>query len=143
MGLKIVGNMNSSKLASIQNPTVTWTSGTLTVGTRYLFAIRAEDTSLNEEINTNVVISVVPVTDPASGNVSAIIKAPETGSKVSGSKITVVAELIMGTIANTNNIRFQYKPVASGTWQDIVPSPREAVYYFHQGQSLSVLKTLT
>ncbi|MBI1922332.1 MAG: chitobiase/beta-hexosaminidase C-terminal domain-containing protein [Geobacter sp.] len=122
------GTINySMPVASIRHPATTWSSGALTVGTPYLFAVRAEDTSLNQETNTNVVISFVPVSDPNGGNVSAIIKTPAPGASISGNRVTLAAELVMGAPAGTRQVEFQYKPVTTGVWTTI-PSADSTAY---------------
>lgn len=112
----------ANKIGTVQHPTTTWTSGNLTVGTAYKFAVRAEDTAQNEEANASVVASAVPVTDPNAGDVRGYIKVPQIGQKISGSRVTVVADLLTGASIDVKDMRLQYKPASSGSWTDITPA---------------------
>lgn len=112
----------ANKVASVLHPATTWTSGNLTVGTSYRFAVRVADLAQNQETNTSVVASAVPVTDPNAGDVRGYIKVPQTGQKIGGNMVTVVADLLTGVAADVKDARFQYKPASSGSWTDITPA---------------------
>ncbi len=49
----------------------------------------------------------------------ARIKIPKEGKRISGNRVTIMAELISGRIEDVGNIRFQYRLVPSETWLDI------------------------
>jgi Tol biopolymer transport system component len=115
------GTVNyANRVGRATHPSTTWVSSGLLPNQGYLFAVRAQDFAGHEETNTNVVIGVT--TDCSVAAVRATIKNPKAGKRINGNSVTVIAELILGTVAETKNIRFQYQPVGGGGWTDIVPS---------------------
>jgi len=53
----------------------------------------------------------------------AVLQSPRNGRRVSGNRVTLVAELTHGTPDNTGYVRFQYRaPSGSGGWTDIDPA---------------------
>ena len=101
----------AAPLASVDHPTVTWTSGILATGKTYQFTIRPEDGIMpTPNANTNG-CGIVSVGIPAapSCNVSASIKVPNTGKKLGGNVTTIMAEVTSGSEVDINSIRFQYR----------------------------------
>ncbi len=111
-----------------QNPLPTaptsyiWQSAILSAGT-YLFAIRPEDSTSPPNVQTGcgTVSATIQGTIPTCG-VSARIKAPHTGKKLGGNRLTVVAELIGGNETDLANITFQYRLSGIGDWGTIPPT---------------------
>lgn len=59
---------------------------------------------------------------PDAATVRAVIKNPKDGKKIHGNKVTVKADLVLGTPAQTLNVLFQYKPSSSTAWTDVIPA---------------------
>jgi len=97
--------------------TYSYTAGGLTTGTVYKFGLQAKHRCGVLETNTNVVASAAALYSLT--GVRAAIKQPQGGKTIKGNSITVMAELILGTIAETRDIRFQYKAPGPGGWSDI------------------------
>ena len=52
----------------------------------------------------------------------ARIKVPNEGKRVSGNRVSVMAEIIAGLIEDVDNVLFQYRLVPSETWLNIEPA---------------------
>jgi hypothetical protein len=95
-----------------------WTTPALTPGSPYKFNLRAVNSYGIEEQNTSVFASAQAM-DSLTG-VRAAIKAPQTGKKIDGNSVTVVAELLSGTPSLVRQVKFQYRTLGGGAWSDIV-----------------------
>lgn len=111
-----------------------WTSPELVPGAEYKFGLRAEDACGLEENNTAVVVSARAV-GMLSG-VHAAIKTPQTGKKISGNSVTIVADIVQGLPSQIGLVRFQYRLQYSCAWEDIPvaggnhPNPDLVAPYF-------------
>ena len=94
-----------------------YTTPVLAYGTVYKYGLRAVHRCGLEEKNTYVRASAAALASLT--GVRAAIKVPQTGKKVSGNSVTVMAELITGTPAETLHVRFQYRAAGAGAWLDI------------------------
>ncbi|MDD5530134.1 MAG: FlgD immunoglobulin-like domain containing protein [bacterium] len=111
----------TSPLVSVSHTDTLWVSNSLTPNTTYIFGLRAKDITGNEEKNTTVTAKIKTVADTL-GLVKARIKTPYSGKKISGNRVTVMAELLLGTPALVDSILFEYKLTSGGTWQRIIPA---------------------
>ncbi|RLD16491.1 MAG: hypothetical protein DRI36_05615 [Caldiserica bacterium] len=120
--------------ATVLHPTTTWTSPQLEVGKTYYFVVRTVDKSGNEEQNENIVSATVE--ESLTGLVKAVIKIPQNGKKVSGNRLMVMAEVVVGEISEVKNILFEYKKEDDTVWQTIPaanfnhPNPDSEYPYF-------------
>ncbi|MDA8243419.1 MAG: Ig-like domain-containing protein [Elusimicrobia bacterium] len=112
-------------LASLTALQTSYTTGVLTSSAAYRFGLRAVHRCGAEEKNTSVT-AMSPSLYSITG-VKAAIKVPQTGRRVNGNSVTVMAELVTGTIAEVKHVRLQYKASSSGAWLDI-PAKDPAVH---------------
>lgn len=114
-----------------------FTTPALSTSTTYRFGLRAYSAcAAADDGNSNVVASATPLAD-ASG-VRAAIKVPQSGKKVSGNRVTVMAEIVSGDPRRVRDVRFQYRTAAStvAAWADIAaaevqhPNPAPTAPYF-------------
>lgn len=115
------GAVNYNVPVAILPSTVTaFTTGVLVSSPSYTFAVRAVNRCGTEEKNVRVLASA-PAMNSLSG-VRAAIKEPHSGKKVSGNRLTVMAEIILGEHHEVSSVRFQYKASSASVWADIVPA---------------------
>ena len=111
-----------------------WTAGPLNAGSTYKFALRARNRCGIEEANTAVSASAQAV--GVLSGVRAAIKTPQTGKKIKGSNVTIVAEIILGLPSQIKQVRFQYRLAGGAAWLDIAaananhPNPDVSGPYF-------------
>lgn len=129
------GTMTYVNLLAVFSSTVTeWTTGVLASSAAYRFALRAKNRCGSEERNT-AVLAMAPSLSSLSG-VKAAVKVPQTGRRVKGNRVTVMAELASGEVFQTRRVLFQYKPSTDTLWRDIVaanalhPNPDQDPPYF-------------
>jgi hypothetical protein len=126
----------SSPLVTLAHPANSWTTDSLTIGNVYKFGIRVENNIGKTETNTSIVASAVAISSLT--GVKAQIKVPQTGKKISGNSVTVIAEIIYGNISDVSYVRFEYKPSNLSEWQNIIssnsnhPNPDTTYPYFIQ-----------
>ncbi|MCX5791532.1 MAG: T9SS type A sorting domain-containing protein, partial [Elusimicrobia bacterium] len=124
-------------LATLAADRTSYTTGVLVSSAAYKFGLRAVHRCGVEEANVTV-LATAPSLFSLTG-VRAAIKIPQTGKKVSGNSVTVMAELVTGTETETRDILLQYKASASGTWLNIPakdpanhPNPdADSPYFIH------------
>jgi hypothetical protein len=120
-------------IVSLSHASDSYTVDSLVAGTEYKFAVRCMHIAGYIEENTNIVSATPFIT---CDGIKAAIKVPHTGHKVSGKRLTIIAEIIIGSIEDTDNVLFQYRPESSGQWLDIEPAnsnhpnPDEVYPYF-------------
>ncbi|OGS07846.1 MAG: hypothetical protein A2270_01755 [Elusimicrobia bacterium RIFOXYA12_FULL_51_18] len=121
-------------LAVLSAGQTAYTTGVLVSSAAYKFSVRAKHRCGVLETNTGMVAMAASLSNLSGARAS--IKIPQTGKKVSGNSITVMAELILKTAVEIRQVLFQYKPSASGTWLDMSaananhPNPDVASPYF-------------
>lgn len=110
--------------AVVSAKTTQWTAEHLQDGITYKFVVRTVNDSGIEEKNTSAVSATAYDTPPC---LSAAIKSPQNGKKVSGGRLTVTAETACGNWQGIKMVRFEYKPALSGDaeWQIIPAANRE------------------
>ncbi len=99
-----------------------WQSETLLRGERYYFSVRPValiDGRYIENFDVNNIASCVVIEE--THGVKARIKVPYSGKKVSGNRLTVVAEVYLNP-SEVKEVKFEYKPSYSDTWTDIPPA---------------------
>ncbi len=110
-----------------------WTTPALTAGNTYKFAVRAVTRCGVEEANTSA--AYAQAVGVLSG-VRAAIKVPQTGKRIKGNSVTIVAELALGLPSQVKNVRFQYRLAGNVAWTDVDavnvnhPNPDTAAPYF-------------
>ena len=117
------GTVNySTPLGTVSAPATTWVSSGLALGTRYIFSVRAKDMAGQEDqLTANLVsISTTCGTQPRTE-----ITQPPAGRKIKGTAVTVRADLIQGTPAETGDVLLQYRQSGTSTWTDMVPAAGE------------------
>ncbi|MCM2267236.1 MAG: fibronectin type III domain-containing protein [Elusimicrobiales bacterium] len=123
-------------LAVFSSTVTSWTTPALAAGSTYKFAVRAGGNCGTQEKNTDRLASAQAV--GVLSGVRAAIKVPQTGKRVKGNRVTVVAELTLGLPSQVAQVRFQYAPSGTGSWTDIPaanpnhPNPDlESPYFVH------------
>lgn len=111
-----------------------WTTPALAAGSQYRFALRARNRCGIEETNTAVAASAQAV--GVLSGVRAAIKAPQTGKKIKGNSVTIVAEIVLGLPSQVGRVRFQYRLQGAAGWTDVSaananhPNPDTAAPFF-------------
>ena len=96
-----------------------WDSIGLPQNTRFLFTVRAEDLSGQEDLSTTTVVSKCTSCNPTWPE--AVITFPIPGRIIKGTRITVSADLVAGSPETTRDVLFQYRVKGQAVWQDITP----------------------
>lgn len=130
------GTINyASPLALLPAGQTSYLTGVLTSSAAYKFGLRAAHRCGAVEQNTGVT-ATAPSMFTLSG-VRAAIKIPQTGRRVNGNSVTVMAEITSGLPAEVKQLRLQYKASASSAWLDIPardpanhPNPDTSAPYF-------------
>ena len=125
----------ASPLAALAAGQAGYTTGVLFSSAAYTFGLRSVNGCGLEEKNTGITVRSASVhTLPRA---QAVIKVPQTGMRVGGNSVTVMAELLTGPEADAREVRFQYKESAFDIWLDIPardpdrhPNPDAAAPYF-------------
>ncbi len=83
---------------------------------------RRQPTTIYDELNERIILFGGEEVNgpPPSG---ARIKIPKDGKKISGNRVTIMAELQYGEPSDTADVRFQYRsPSITGSWVDVIPA---------------------
>lgn len=124
----------ASPLAVFSSGAASWTTPALAAGATYKFALRADGACGTQEKNTSMLASAQAV--GVLSGVRAAIKVPQTGKRIKGNMVTIVAETILGLPSQAAQVRFQYSPAGAGAWTDIPaasfsnPNPDLSAPYF-------------
>lgn len=125
-----------SPLAVLSSTVTSFTTGSLVDGTVYRFGLRAYNHCAVEDTNTRVAAQAVAM-ESLTG-VKAAIKVPQSGKRIKGNRVTVMAELTLGSESGTKQVLFQYRAAGGIAWTSIVaananhPNPDlEAPYFVH------------
>jgi len=121
-------------LATLAASATSYTTPVLVSSAAYTFGLRA--TNGCTDSNTNV--QAVAASTPSIGAVSADIVFPQSGLRVEGDRLTVLAGLASGTPSQTKQVLFEYKASSSSVWLNIPaadsgrPNPAVSLpYYVH------------
>lgn len=113
-----------------------YTTPALAAGSSYKFGLRAVNRCGIEEKNTTISASAQAV--GVLSGVRAAIKAPQTGKKIKGNSVTIVAEIILGLPSQIKQVRFQYRLAGAVPWTDVAPAnanhsnpDTESPYFVH------------
>lgn len=129
------GTVDYSSPYAVFTATVTgWTTPALGAGTQYRFGLRAVNECGVEEDNVRVSASATAL-DSLAG-VRAAIRSPTGGLRITGDRVTVMAERVLGEAADVKHVLFQYKAATATVWSDVpsasLPNPdTEAPYLIH------------
>ncbi|HBA61871.1 MAG TPA: hypothetical protein DCZ92_13875 [Elusimicrobia bacterium] len=118
---------NATSTISYASTLATFTAGhisyiaTMPGAGNYKFGLRAVHRCGMEDGNTRIV-AMAPALYSLTG-VKAAIKIPQSGKKINGNSVTVMAELVLGAEADVRNIRFDYKisTAPDSAWAAIPP----------------------
>jgi len=110
-------------LAVFSSSVTAYTTTALVSGTPYLFGLRAAHRCGIEETNTQV-RAMATALQSLSG-VRARIKVPQSGKRITGNRVTIVAELVGGDPGQTREIAFQFKASTATVWTTITPPPED------------------
>ncbi|MCG2726922.1 MAG: carboxypeptidase regulatory-like domain-containing protein, partial [Elusimicrobia bacterium] len=115
----------SSVKAVVSNTQASWTSDYLPRGERYYFSVRPVANIEAQDIEDNAINNVVSaiVVEQVHG-AKARIKIPQTGKKVSGNRVLIMADVYQNPDF-TSKVLFEYKPSFLDTWETIIPAVTE------------------
>lgn len=122
-------------IAVFASTETSWTSGPLVSSAAYTFALRARHRCGVEE--TGGVFAIAGSTRSLDA-VRAVIKTPDSGKRIKGNSLTIMAELASGTPGQVREIRFQYRLSGTQDWSDVPargvnhPNPDPDSPYFIQ-----------
>ncbi len=105
-------------LAVVASSVTSYTTGAgvLVSSAAYRFGVRAELCG-TQELNTGVTASAAAM--DALAALGAAVKVPQSGRKITGNRVTVMAELTAGAAAQVKQVSFQYKASTSAEWLEI------------------------
>ncbi|MBI5240185.1 MAG: Ig-like domain-containing protein [Elusimicrobia bacterium] len=125
----------AAPLAVFTSTETSWTTGALVSSAAYTFALRAKHRCGVEE--TNGVFAMSGSTGTLA-DVRAFIKTPDSGKRIRGNRITVMAELAAGVPNQVSQISFQSRPTGTSSWADMTaaeinhPNPDlDSPYFIH------------
>ncbi len=107
----------ATPLAVLSSTVTAYTTAVLTSSPTYKFGLRAKNRCGLEDGNTSLLAAAGSINSLT--GVRAAIKIPQTGKKVDGNRVTVMAELTLGDVFQTAQVRFQYKASTDAAWTDI------------------------
>jgi hypothetical protein len=110
-----------------------WTTGVLPSSAAYTFALRAKHRCGVEETGGVFAISA---STGVLASVRAGIATPESGKRIWGNRVTVLAELAAGTPDQVQQVVFESRPSGTPNWSPLTPSdhPNPALagpYFIH------------
>lgn len=103
-------------LAVLTSTETSYTTGVLASSAAYTFALRSVHRCGTVDATGAFAMSGAAA---VLAEVRAAIKEPDSGRRVNGNRVTILAELIAGTPSDVQQIVFQYKSAASSTWLDV------------------------
>lgn len=98
-----------------------FTDAGLTPLTTYQYQVRAFNGDAIATAFSNQVSTMTAPPVASSATVRAVITSPKDGKRIGGNSVNVVANLILGTPAQTRDVLFQYKSSTSSVWVSIIP----------------------
>jgi hypothetical protein len=111
------GSFNlGAPLGTFTSTVTAFTTGVMTSSASYSFLLRARN-SCGVEEQAGVIAQAGAAATLSS--VRAAVVSPGAGKHVSGTRVTVSAELSAGAIADVASVLFQYKASSATTWQNI------------------------
>lgn len=128
----------AAPVAVLTSTETSFTTGVLASSASYTFALRARHRCGVEE--TTGVFAAAAST-AALSSVRAAIKTPDSGKRIKGNSVTIVADLTSGTPSQVSQVRFQYRVQGTSTWSDIAaanvahPNPDPDAPYFVQADA--------
>ncbi|MEW6041814.1 MAG: fibronectin type III domain-containing protein, partial [Elusimicrobiota bacterium] len=109
----------NNPVMTLAHPGNTYTFDGLKTETEYKFIVRGVNNAGYIENNMNIV-NATPLS--SAFETKATIKVPHTGHKISGNRITIVAEIINGEISDADNVLFEYRAANNNDWNTITPA---------------------
>ena len=101
---------------TVSSTTTTLILNNLTANQTYNIVVRAVDNSANEDPNTNAIAetAITSVSD-----VVARLAVPMNGMSISGKKVTLLVDTIVGDISDIGSVKFEYKRIDDTEWTRI------------------------
>jgi hypothetical protein len=118
----LIATLFASPKDTVDKTTIHWVSPYLPRGEKYYFSVRPVALIEGQEVenlDTNNIVSAT-VVEQLYG-VKARIKIPQTGKKISGNMVLVMAEVYQHPSA-VKEIKFEYKASYEDTWHTIIPA---------------------
>lgn len=85
--------------------------------------VRRRPTTVFDEANRRIIVFGGEAICPIVSQVQAAIKVPRNGRKIGGNRVTVMAEIVSGSIDKVREVLFQYRqPSITGEWKNITPA---------------------
>lgn len=109
-----------SPMAVLTSTETGYTTPVIASSGSYKFTLRAMTACGSEESNVNVMASA-PAVEALTG-VKTAVRIPQTGKRLSGNRVTVMAEPILGDAAQIRQVIFQYKASTAAEWLEIIPA---------------------
>ena len=106
----------AAPFAVLPSSATSYTSGILVSSAAYTFALRAVHRCGVEE-TTGVFASAASTS--ALAGVRAVIRTPDSGKKVKGNSVSIVADLASGTPDQVSQVTFQYWPPGGSGWVNV------------------------
>lgn len=82
--------------------------------TEYRFGLRAVNRCGVEETNVDVAASAVAL--EALSGLRAAVTVPASGQRVEGDRVTVAADIVLGSVDDAREVRFEFKAASAAAW---------------------------
>ena len=125
----------NAPMAVLTSTQTSYATAVLASSAAYRFALRAKNRCGVEE--TGGVFAIAAST-ASLADVRVAIKSPDSGKRIKGNSVTIVAELTAGIPGQVQQVTFQYRPAGSQSWANIPagnanhPNPDTDAPYFIQ-----------
>ena len=97
----------------VSSTTTAMTISGLTNNQQYSFVVRAVDNSANEDSNTYVIAETAATS--VDDTVTQLL-VPRNGMTISGKRVTLLADAIIGDLSNVESVTFEFKRSDETTW---------------------------
>ncbi|MBI3553851.1 MAG: hypothetical protein HY077_15255 [Elusimicrobia bacterium] len=128
------GTVNyAAPLAVLAAPQTTFTTGVLASSASYTFAVRSTHRCGATETAGVFAIAAATGTLPS---VRAVVSSPDSGKRVAGNSVTLMAAIVSGSPDQVEQISFQYRVPGSTAWTNVPaadlnhPNPDEDFPFF-------------
>lgn len=123
----------AAPLAVLTSTETSFTTGVLASSAAYRFSLRSKGSCGVEETLGVYAVSAATANPSA---VRAIVKAPDSGKRINGNRVTLIAELAAGSPSSVSQITFQSRALGPGAWSKLTvatvdhPNPDVGAPYF-------------
>src|SRR3989339_159200 len=98
---------------TVSSTTTAMTVSGLTNNQQYSFVVRAVDNTNYEDPNTNIIAETAAIS--VDDTVTQLL-VPRNGMTVSGKRVTLLADAIIGDLSNIESVQFEFKRNDETTW---------------------------